>query len=61
MMVLEFGYIAGILNKVIHDDITYVIIFYIFNFFLIAVGIAVYIRNRKLDAIRKIKSERLIH
>lgn len=53
MMILEFGYIAGILNKVICDDINYVIVFYIFNFALIAVGIAVYIRNRRLDAMSK--------
>ncbi len=50
MLVIELGYIFGMANKIVRDDINYVVAFYILDFILVAIGLAIYARNRKLDA-----------
>ena len=37
------------LNKLVNDDINYVMAFYIFDFVLVLIGVVVYFRNRSLD------------
>lgn len=49
MLIIEVGYVCGMLNKLVNDDINYVMAFYIFDFCLVLVGIIVYFRNRTLD------------
>ncbi len=45
MAVVEAGYLAGILYKLTgHPDI--VLVFYVFNFLLVAIDLALYIRYR---------------
>ncbi len=45
-----FGYACGIASKLLGGRITYVLVFYILNFVMVSLDIALYFRNRKLDA-----------
>lgn len=47
------GYAFGIANKLLSDNITYVLFFYVLNFFMVAIDIGLYIRNAKLDRQRQ--------
>ena len=49
MIVVEVGYILGMLNKVVNDDINYVFVFYIIDFVLVLINLAITYRNRILD------------
>ena len=40
-----FGYVAGILSKIISNKITYVFIFYCINLFMVSVDIILYLIN----------------
>lgn len=51
MVIIEVGYVCGMLNKFVNDDISYVMAFYIFDFLLVLAGIAVYFRNMRLDRV----------
>ena len=41
------GYTFGILNKFVNDDMNYVLFFYILDFCLVSVDMALYYRNRR--------------
>ncbi len=43
------GYGCGIVAKIVGENITYVIYFYILNFLMVATDIALFHRNRRLD------------
>ncbi len=43
------GYICGIISKFSSGNITYVVIFYIVNLFLVLTDILLYIRNKRID------------
>lgn len=51
MVIIEIGYVSGIVNKFINNDINYVLAFYIFDFALVLIGILLYFRNKRLDAL----------
>lgn len=44
-----FGYICGILGKIITHNITYVFAFYILNICMVTVDLCLYFRNSRLD------------
>ena len=44
------GYALGIANKIVHQDINYVIGFYSLNFLMVFVDILLYFRNKGIDA-----------
>jgi hypothetical protein len=46
---VESGYLCGILAKIVSWNITYVFLFYLLNFTLVAADIFLYFRNRRLD------------
>lgn len=49
LLIVELGYLAGILNKVFyHYDL--VIVLYGINFTMVAIDIGLYLRNRRLQA-----------
>ena len=48
-----FGYVCGITAKVISGNITYVFAFYVLNLLMVGADIALYFRNRRLDAAEK--------
>ena len=45
-----FGYVCGITAKVISGNITYVFAFYVLNLLMVGTDIALYFRNRRIDA-----------
>ena len=49
MAVVWLGYIFGIINKLVNDDINYVLAFYLLDLLLVSIGIAIYMRNSVLD------------
>ena len=49
MLIVELGYVCGMANKLINDDINYVMAFYIFDFVLVLIGLIVYFRNLAID------------
>ncbi|MDR2505078.1 MAG: hypothetical protein LBD16_03120 [Oscillospiraceae bacterium] len=44
------GYLCGIVSKLAAGRITYVFVFYIINLVAVSADVALYFRNRKLDA-----------
>lgn len=52
LLLIEIGYICGIVSKLSAPSFKwYVLFFYIVNLLMVAVDIALYIRNSRLDAI----------
>ena len=49
IMLIIFGYIAGITAKIIAGKVNYVLIVYFFNLFAVSLNLLVYFRNRKID------------
>ena len=52
MLVIELGYILGMINKVINDDVNYVFAFYVLDFVLVLIGLTIYARNKAIDRSR---------
>ncbi len=52
MLIIEVGYVLGILNKIVRDDVNYVVAFYILDITLVAIALALYVRNRRLDSLK---------
>ncbi len=59
LLLIFFGYIAGIASKLINttymaqiDQKWYVLFFYILNFIMVGADLVIYIRNRRLDNLR---------
>ena len=48
------GYLAGIMGKILANNITYVVIFYAINSLMVSFDICLYFRNRKIDQASKI-------
>lgn len=53
MVVIEVAYVCGMLSKIVTDNVTYVLAFYILDFALVFTAICVYARNRNIDSSRK--------
>jgi len=49
MGIVFIGYMFGIANKLVNDDITYVLAFYILDSGLVATGLLIYLRNSRLE------------
>jgi hypothetical protein len=49
LLVIELGYVCGIISKLLAGNVNYLIVFYIINSALTLVDILLYIRNWKLD------------
>ncbi|MBQ7332949.1 MAG: hypothetical protein IJW38_01200 [Clostridia bacterium] len=61
LLLIFFGYIAGIISKLVNDVYIaqigqkwYVLFFYVLNFIMVGADLLMYIRNHRLD---KIKNE----
>ena len=52
MVVIEVGYILGMINKVVNDDVNYVFAFYVLDFILVLIGLAIFVRNTAIDRSR---------
>jgi hypothetical protein len=51
MLFILFGYACGIASKLLKDNLTYVFVFYVLNFVMVAIDLSLYYRNSKLDAL----------
>ncbi|MEG0979215.1 MAG: hypothetical protein RR343_00815 [Oscillospiraceae bacterium] len=49
LFLILFGYVCGIISKILADNITYVFIFYVLNLVLVSIDLILYFRNAKLD------------
>lgn len=50
-----FGYACGILSKITLGTITYVFIFYVLNFVMVSLDVALYFRNKRLQKLESAK------
>lgn len=64
LLLILFGYIAGIASKFVNSAYMaeigtkwYVLFFYVLNFVMVSVDFALYIRNRRLDKHREKDAE----
>ena len=64
LLLILFGYVAGITSKLINDAYMaqfaqkwYVLIFYILNFVMVGVDTVLYFRNKRLDKLAEQKAE----
>ena len=60
LILILFGYIAGIASKLTNASYVanigekwYVLFFYVLNFLMVSVDFCLYLRNRRLDALAK--------
>lgn len=49
ILLIIFGYVAGISAKLITHNITYVLAVYVLNLLIVSVNVLVYMRNVRLD------------
>lgn len=49
LAVVFLGYICGISAKIVGNEVTYVLFFYVLNFVMVALDIALYFVNRHRD------------
>ena len=59
LLLIFFGYIAGIISKLINDAYMasiaqkwYVLFFYVLNLIMVGTDLLLYVRNKRLDAAR---------
>lgn len=60
LLMIELGYIAGITAKLVNPTFDYaakwyVLFFYVLNFLMVGMDVAIYFRNRKLDKLAAAK------
>ena len=60
LLLIFFGYIAGIISKLINEAYMasiaakwYVLFFYVLNLIMVGTDLILYVRNRRLDAARE--------
>ena len=53
LLFILFGYVCGILSKLVAESLTYVFVFYVINLVMVSTDLALYFRNKKLDAQRE--------
>ena len=49
MIVIELGYILGMINKIVNDDVNYVFAFYVLDFVLVLIALGIFVRNKAID------------
>lgn len=49
LYIVLIGYLFGIANKIVNNDINYVFAFYLLDLALVSCGVLVYLRNLRLD------------
>ncbi|MDD6033385.1 MAG: hypothetical protein PUC47_07900 [Oscillospiraceae bacterium] len=53
LILIQLGYLAGILSKVLSGHVTYVVAFYILNLCMVTADLCLVLRNRRLDQQRQ--------
>ncbi len=49
LLLIDTGYVAGILAKIISGNINYVLAVYFLNFLMVTLNIVIYFRNVRID------------
>ena len=49
LLFVLLGYVFGIISKLIMENITYVLIFYVINFIMVFIDLCIYFRNKRID------------
>lgn len=49
LILIFLGYLSGIIGKIVTNNITYVLIFYVLNIVMVAFDIFLFYRNKKID------------
>ncbi len=64
LLLILFGYVAGILSKLLNDGYMaqfgqkwYVLFFYVLNFVMVATDLCLYVRNARLDRLKETETE----
>ena len=64
LLLIFFGYVAGIISKLVNDAYIaqigqkwYVLFFYVLNFIMVGADLVMYVRNRRLDKLSEQRSE----
>ena len=64
LLLIFFGYIAGIASKLVNDSYMsqigqkwYVLFFYVLNFIMVGADLLMYVRNRRLDKMSEQNNE----
>lgn len=60
LAIIELGYVAGILSKLLGGSVTYVLFFYVLNFLMVLADILLYFRNRSLDRKRAAEEKNFV-
>ena len=53
LVLITFGYVAGIAAKFVGNNITWVLVVYVINLAMLVANILIYVRNSRLDAQRE--------
>ena len=53
LIMIFLGYVCGIVSKLLSGRITYVFFFYALNLVMVGIDLALYLRNRRIDASRQ--------
>jgi len=49
LLFILVGYAFGIMSKIVSGTITYVFAFYVLNFIMVSIDVALYFRNRNIE------------
>ena len=49
MLFVLFGYACGIVSKLVGENVTYVLFFYVLNLLMVSVDVALYYRNSRIQ------------
>lgn len=60
ILLIIAGYIAGIMAKIISNNINYVLIIYLINLLIVSLNLIVYYKNKKLDKVHDRQIEKQI-
>lgn len=57
LLFIEFGYVCGITSKLVNENgfKWYVLFFYVLNFIMVGIDIALYFRNKAIDSKNGVK------
>ena len=56
VLFILFGYVCGILSKLLSGQFTYVFAFYVLNFLMVLADLFLYFRNKRFDK-QRVKSQ----
>lgn len=58
MLIINFGYVCGIISKFTANAVSYVVALYFLNFLMVSVDTILYFRNKRLDDLRTCETAR---